>query len=138
MSLDDFYTIMANMTFPVFDGVSEAGTPCTYGVVMLDYSRNSAADDITYSVNVDGTLELYTLGKDYKAMAEVENTFNRNKIPWQHTTSYDAGQNVFIEYYSFGFVAGGVEPEPTPEPTPTPDPEPEPVPEEEPEEEPEG
>ena len=139
MTIDDVYSIFDGCSFPVCADVAPAGTFLPYAVLHVTADNNTAADNVTYSVNVSGTVELYTLSKDFSAMAEIENALQAAKLPWQHDTSFIDGQRAFMEVYTFGAITGAVEPLPTPEPTPTPEPEPVPDdPEEDPEENGEG
>lgn len=112
MTIDAIFSLFDTCSFPVFNQVSEAGTKLPYGVMFLTDPDNTAADDIVYCVNAVVRLELYTLFKDYKAMAKVENTLNAARIPWNHDSDYVDTQKCFLEIYSFGLPTGKVEPVP--------------------------
>ena len=133
MTYDEICTMFSGCSFPVYNEVSDAGTSLPYGVLLFEDGSNAFADDITYCINNTCTLELYTLGKDFKAIEEVQQLLNANHLPFNHDTSYLDGQQVMLEGFYFG-VPGGAVPLPEPTPEPEPEPEPEPAPEPEPEE----
>lgn len=94
------------------NGHAEKGDRMPFVVVQITHPDNTAADNLVYSKNPTGRAELYTLGKDYAAMAKLENALQAARIPWAHDTSFDDGEKVFIEVYTFAQVGGGVEPVP--------------------------
>ena len=137
MSISEIWGMFDNV-LPIYDTVAPAGMTLPYGVLVLTKSNNTAADNKVFSVNVEGRLEVYTLGKDDNTCLAVENALNTNELPFEHDTTYLDGQKVLMEVYSFGTVTGPLEAVPTPTPEPTPDPDPTPEPDEDPEEIPEG
>lgn len=112
MTIDELTKVFDGCGIPMYDTVAPAGVSLPYGVFRITYPNNSPADNKTYSVNAEGELELYTLGKDYWAMAIVENRLQINNLPFSHDTSYLDGQKVLMELYSYGAVTGAVEPVP--------------------------
>lgn len=112
MTIDELTKVFDGCGIPVFDTVAPAGTALPYGVFRITDPNNSAADNKTYNKNAEGELELYTLGKDYRAMAIIENRLQDNNLPFSHDTSYLDGQKVLMELYSYGTVTGAVEPVP--------------------------
>lgn len=112
MTIDELTKVFDGCGIPVFDTFAPAGTALPYGVFRITAPNNSPADNKVHSVNVEGELELYTLGKDYWAMAVIENRLQVNNLPFSHDTSYLDGQKVLMELYSYGTVTGAVEPVP--------------------------
>lgn len=112
MTIDELTKVFDGCGITVFDTVAPADTALPYGVFRLTAPNNSAADNKVHSVNVEGELELYTLGKDYRAMAIIENRLQQNSLPFSHDTSYLDGQKVLMETYSYSAVTGAVEPVP--------------------------
>lgn len=112
MTVDALTKIFDSCTIPVYDTFAPAGTLLPYGVFTITAPNNSPADNKTYSRNVEVRLELYTLGKDYEAMAIVENVLQVNNLPFDHDTAYLDGQKVLEEIYSYSAVTGAVEPVP--------------------------
>lgn len=112
MTIDELTKVFDGCGVPVFDTFAPAGTALPYGVFRITAGNNSPADNLTYSKNVEVELELYTLGKDYEAMAIIENRLQANNLPFDHDTSYLDGQKVLMELYSYSAVTGAVEPVP--------------------------
>lgn len=112
MTIDELTKVFDGCGVPVFDTFAPAGTALPYGVFRITAPNNSPADNKVHSVNVEGVLELYTLGKDYRTMAIIENRLQVNNLPFSHDTSYLDGQKVLMEFYSYGTVTGAVEPVP--------------------------
>ena len=111
MSISELWGMFDNV-LPVYDTFAPAGVTLPYGVMRLTKSANSAADNKVYSVNVEGTLEVYTLGKDDATCLAVENCFNAHEIPFEQDTTYLDGQKLIMETYSFSAVTGALEPVP--------------------------
>ena len=109
MTMDELYKLFDGCSFPVCVDVAPAGTFLPYGVLRVSEPINSAADNVTYCVNPQCTLEIYTLSKDFKAMAEVESVLQAAKLPWTHDTTFLDGQRAFMEVYNFGAITGAVE-----------------------------
>ena len=112
MTIDELTKVFDGCGIPMYDTVAPAGVNLPYGVFRITDPNNSAADNLTYSKNAEAELELYTLGKDYRAMAIVENRLQANNLPFSHDTSYLDGQKVLMELYSYSAVTGAVEPVP--------------------------
>ena len=132
MTGEEIVNLFAGASFPVADTVIEEGTPCPFGILKFSDTANSFADNKTFCINNDVTLEVYTLGKSYALIDEVGNILNNACLPFTHDTADDSAQQVFIEYFNFGEPSGSV-PTPPPEPDPPTPPTPEPDPEEDPE-----
>ena len=127
MSMDDLMAVFDNCSFSVYDTFADPGAQLPFCVLIVTDPANTAADNKVYCVNAEARAELYTLGKDYTARAELENALQAAQLPFEHDTSFLDGQRVIMEVYSFGVPLGSVEPVPTPAPDPTPEPEPEPA-----------
>lgn len=108
MSISELWGMFDNV-LPVYDTVAPAGTLLPYGVMILTKSANSAADNKVYSVNVEGRLEVYTLGKDDTTCLAVENCLNAHEIPFEQDTTFLDGQKVIMEVYTFSAVTGALE-----------------------------
>ena len=112
MSMDDLMAVFDNCSFSVYDTLSEPGATLPYCVLIVTDPDNTAADNKVYCVNAEVRAELYTLGKDYTARAELENALQAAKLPFEHDTSFLDGQRVIMEIYTFGAPIGSVEPVP--------------------------
>ena len=108
MNISDIWT-MFDGVIPVYDTMAPAGVLLPYGVMILTKSNNTAADNKVYSVNVDGRLEIYTLGKDDTTCLAVENCLNAHELPFEHDTTFLDGQKVIMEVYTFSAVTGALE-----------------------------
>ena len=106
MTIDDIISVLSAIKIPLFNQVGEAGTSLPYGVLTIKEPNNTAADNKNYCINLEGTLELYTLYKDYDLCYQVESALNDAKLPWSHVTDYVSGQKTFLEVYNFGTVSG--------------------------------
>lgn len=111
-SIDDLFNLFDACSFPLYDQVADADIALPFAVLVVTTPNNTAADNMTFCVNPQARLELYTLWKDTKLTAEVENTLQAARLPWQHDTEYIAGQHTFMEIYTFGTVSGSVDPIP--------------------------
>ena len=111
-SITDLFNLFNNCDFPLYDQVAPAGVLLPFAVLIVTTPNNTAADNMTYCVNPEARLELYTAYKDTKLCAQVENTLQTAKLPWQHDTDYVSSQKTFMEIYTFGTVSGAVEPVP--------------------------
>ncbi len=112
MTTTDIWKAFDTVPFGFFNTVADAGAKLPVAVMILSNDGNTAADNKTYCLNPSGRIELYTLTKDYAAMAEIENRLNAAELPFSHDSAYDSSQRVFMEVYTFGAVAGAVEPIP--------------------------
>ena len=111
-SITDLFNLFNSCDFPLFDQVADADVLLPFGVLIVTTTDNTPADNMTYCVNASARLELYTAYKDTKLCAQVENTLQSAKLPWQHDTDYISSQKTFMEVYTFGAVTGSVEPVP--------------------------
>ena len=76
MSISEIWGMFDNV-LPIYDTVAPAGVHLPYGVLVLTKSNNTAADNKVFSVNVEGRLEVYTLGKDDNTCLAVENAIRK-------------------------------------------------------------
>jgi len=88
------------MTFDDLKGLLEAtGIPFAYhhwekppkppyGLYLSVGTNNFGADDIAYSVFEGAAVELYTVGRDRKAMGKIEQALDGAGIFWDRSTVY--------------------------------------------------
>jgi len=76
------------------------GAKLPYLVVNYGGSQNFEADDTTFNIAQDITLELYTTNKNETVESEVEDLLVQNCLPYQKDEAFDDGQQFYIVYYS--------------------------------------
>lgn len=84
----------------VFSVRASNGAKLPYLVVVYGSSDNFEADDTTFDIAQDITLELYTTTKNETVESEVEDLLVQNCLPYQKDESFDDGQQFYVVYYS--------------------------------------
>lgn len=84
---------------PVFSVRAPEGSKVPYLVVVYGATDNFAADDHIISKKQAIGLELYTVRKDEKIEAKVEDCLDENLIPWDKDEAFDDGEQFYINYY---------------------------------------
>lgn len=88
MTFDDLAVVLKETGIPfAFHQWQKPPRP-PYGVYLSLGTDNFGADDVTYHVIEQAAVELYTVGRDRAAMANVEQALNGAELFWDRDTEY--------------------------------------------------